>query len=162
MRPIRQVLQEFYDKHETNDNPIILDDYLSGSYAEYHAKNPSNQRFYYYMPDEDRLHVPRCDYVLLADTPSINPRFIELKGGDYSRKKGCCKTEWGHAFHQLYCTYDEITRYIDPAEPIVFVLCTSLNRPPAARYKSYPWYKKLQNLSHEIVVMYDSDIDTFI
>jgi hypothetical protein len=150
-------------RYNTNDDPIELDDYSSGSYALYQAHNPSRKRFIYYKPDEQRLPEPRCDYILTSnnDFESMSC-FIELKGGDESRQKRCCRTEWDHAFHQLVCTYFEYMEYIDSEkERLVFVLCTAIERKRiAARFRKYKWYKYLlENVPGQIILLCKNEYD---
>ena len=158
----RDLIPSRYAEYKTCDNPIELDDESSGSHAVYLAHNPNHETFYYYKPDEHKPSEPRCDYFLISNSIDITPRFIELKGSDKSRMGKSGLTEWGHAFHQLYNTYEEFKTYIDSKE-MVFVLCTSIDdrKRTSARYKKYKWYKKLQNMPGKIIVLYRDDYDVF-
>jgi len=158
----RQLIPSQYSVYSIQDNPIELDDISSGSYAVYLANNPNQEHVFVYTPDEYRLPDPRCDYFLTSSSSNITPRFIELKGSNKPRR-GCCENEWGHAFHQLYCTYEEFKRYIfSQDERFIFVLCISMERGRSvANFAKYTWYKELQNLSHaqKIIVLYSGEYD---
>jgi len=160
----RELISLHHTEYETCENPIELDDESSGSHAVYMAHNPDYKMFYYYRPDENRSSEPRCDYVLIFSTLCIAPRFIELKGSDKSKAGKSSLTEWGHAFHQLYCTYEEFKAYIDiQGEDVIFVLCTSIDniKRTSARFKQYKWYRKLQSIQGKIVVLYRDEYDSF-
>ncbi|MDR1706357.1 MAG: hypothetical protein LBS19_17020 [Clostridiales bacterium] len=150
--------------YKTSDNPIVLDDYSSGSYALYQAHNPSRKEFIYFIPDEERLGEPRCDYILMSAADiQFTTRFIELKGEDLPRSRRCCRAEWDHAFHQLACTYQEFEKYKSSGnEGVIFILCTSIEKKRVmARFKNYRWYKYIrENYNGEIYVLYRDDYDT--
>ena len=149
----------------TRENPIELDDYLNNSEAIYLAYNLNHKYCIYYKPDEYDVigpdgKEPRCDYLLISSGTGFEPRFIELKGGNWERG-GCCKTEWSHAFHQLFCTYKAYEGCKDsPDESVIFILCTSTRKKQNARIESYRWYKKLRELTaKKPMILYDGDYD---
>jgi len=108
----REQIKQSYTEYETVDNPIKLDDHTSGSRAVYTMDNPNYSQFYYYLPEEQHLQEPRCDY-LLVNANSTVLRFIELKGNDGEKDNAkCCNGRWEHGFHQLCCTYDHFKSYI--------------------------------------------------
>jgi hypothetical protein len=152
-------------QYKTDDDPIELDDYSSNSLAVYKASNPDKKTFVYFEPDEYRLPEPRCDYVLTCkNDPYFAARFIELKGDDLHRtvkKYQCCKTEWEHAFHQLFSTFKSLELYMDlPNEMYKFILCTSRNIKPTTRYRTYQWYRDInENLNAEIIILYRDEFD---
>ncbi len=134
--------------YETNDDPIELNDYSSGSHAVYLRANPSKSRFVYYKTDEETKEEPRCDYILFApDRTDVATRFIELKGDDYRRQKRCCSTEWDHGFHQLLVTFEKYREYLQTSERVLFVLSVAIEKKRiAARFKQYKRYKELLNM----------------
>ena len=152
------------ERYETSDDPIELDDDCNGSNALYRAANTRRITFVYFKPDQQQPAEPRCDYVLVSKVEQcIPPRFIELKGGDIQRQRRCCKTEWDHAFHQIFNTFQEYETYINTeSESVIFVLCTSIEkRRIAARFTNYKWYKTLQRVTFgEIKILYRDDYDT--
>jgi len=152
------------EQYEISDDPIELNDYSSGSYALYKAINTHHLVFIFFRPDQRRETEPRCDYILVSkDDQCIPSRFIELKGDNQPRKERCCKTEWDHAFHQLFCTYQGYETYIDTQiEKIIFILSTSIEEQRiAAKFKKYRWYRMLQEVAcGEIKVLYRNDYDT--
>jgi len=139
------------DKYVISENPIILDDYSSGSYAVYYAINKNEKTFLCFMPDEERGFEPRCDYLMLGNEDNTI-RFIELKGVDSTVEKKCCPSIWAHAFHQLIATYEAYEYLIDFENDIMkMILCTSANKirlhdkkRSATRFEQYKYYKKIR------------------
>jgi hypothetical protein len=151
--------------YETNEDPLVLDDIISGSKAAYCLINANRRTFIYFKPDEFKNEKPRCDFILTGkDNPGFITRFIELKGTDKRRRRLGSASEWDHAFHQLFCTFMSSDLHINrQAGSVKFILCTSVSKDESRvslRYTGYAWYRELrESLNTQVTILYRDEAD---
>jgi hypothetical protein len=98
----------------------------------------------------------RCDYLLVEAINGFG-WFIELKGADGVDVRHRGHSTWAKAFEQLFTTYLRYSNYINQKRPPSFILATSLDRAPNARYTSYPFYRRIRELLFEIEVQFSNN-----